>query len=301
METKEKFLQYISVERRLSQKTVETYATSLGLFQDFLASLKDSRTLETADSDNIRDWMESMMERKRSAVYVNRSLAALRTFYKYCLANGVISVDPARRVVGPKQQKRLPRFFKEQEVESVLANLDTAVQQSEGRARYEAVLSRTVIYVLYLTGLRASELVSLDDAMIDMVTRELKVTGKRNKQRVIPFAEELHNVLKEYVEVRDSSVSRLDDALFVDAKGRRITYDKARRMVKANLGSVSSLDKCTPHVLRHTFATSMLNNDANLESIKKLLGHQSLETTEIYTHTTFEQLKKIYNEAHPRE
>ena len=287
-------MQYISTERRLSQKTVETYGETLKLFQDFLVTMSDPRTLETADSDNIRDWMECLMEQKRSAAYVNRSLAALRTFYKFCLVNNVVTVDPAHSITGPKKEKRLPRFLKEKEINRLIDNL------AEGEQTYYNIRTRTIIYILYLTGLRAAELISLDDGMIDFVSKELKITGKRNKQRIIPFGEELHNVLRQYIDIRDAEIKREDDALLVTEKGKRMTYAQVRKIVKDNLQMVSSLQKCTPHVLRHTFATAMLNNDANLESIKKLLGHQSLNTTEIYTHTTFEQLKRIYNDAHPR-
>lgn len=301
MEVKEQFLQHISTERRLSVKTVETYGASLRLFEEFLAALPDPRILVTADSDNIRDWMERLMEQGCSAVYVNRSLAALRTFYKFCFAQGIVQVDPAHNVVGPKKDKRLPRFFKESEMEQLFESLDANTCGEDGRQTFDAVRTHTIIYVFYLTGLRASELISLDDAMVDMVSKELKVTGKRNKQRIVPFGEELHEVLKEYVSVRDSSVCRQDDALFVNNKGQRVSYWQVEKIVKDNLSRFSSLSKCTPHVLRHTFATTMLNHDANLESIKKLLGHQSLNTTEVYTHTTFEQLKRIYNETHPRQ
>lgn len=300
MEIQELFLQHLSVERRLSQKTVIAYSDSLRLFARFLSLLPETRTLETADGDNIRDWMESLMEQGRSAAYVNRSLAALRTFYKFCLSEGIVSVDPAHGVVGPKKKKLLPRFVKETEMDRLFDNLDESVYNNEGKGLFESVRDRTIIYVFYLTGLRVSELISLDDAMVDMVSKEMKVTGKRNKQRVVPFGDELLDVLKGYFSVRDENVARQDNALFVSKKGVRMTYDQIRKIVKSNLGSVSSQEKLTPHVLRHTFATTMLNHDANLESIKRLLGHQSLETTEVYTHTTFEQLKRIYNDAHPR-
>lgn len=300
MEIKEQFLRYISTERRLSTTTVTTYSQSLKLFDEFIAALPDPRTLETADSDNIRDWMEQLMEQGRSAAYVNRSLAALRTFYKFCFAQRVVAVDPAHGVVGPKKEKRLPRFFREGDMDKLLDSFDEAEPTGDDKSRLGDMRKRAIINVLYHTGLRASELISLDDSMVDMVANQLKVTGKRNKQRMVPFGEDLHNVLKEYITLRDRVVDRQDDALFVDNKGKRVTYNTVRQIVKTEMSAVSSLDKCTPHVLRHSFATSMLNHDANLESIKKLLGHQSLNTTEIYTHTTFEQLKKIYNEAHPR-
>lgn len=263
--------------------------------------MPDPRTLETADSDNIRDWMEQLMEQGRSAAYVDRSLAALRTFYKYCFAQHVVAIDPAHSVVGPKREKRLPRFFRESEMDKLLDSFDSAVAEDDSAKRLDDMRKRAIINVFYHTGLRASELVSLDDSMIDMVADQMKVTGKRNKQRVVPFGDYLHEVLKDYIAVRDNVVERQDDAFFVNDKGKRMTYPAILKLVKTTMAMVSSLDKCTPHVLRHSFATSMLNHEANLESIKKLLGHQSLNTTEIYTHTTFEQLKRIYNEAHPRQ
>lgn len=295
METKEQFLNYISTERRLSSLTVKTYSDTLTYFEDFLVTMPDPRTLETADSDNIRDWMEALLENDRSKAYVNRQLAALRTFYKFCLTKGIVDSDPAHAVTGPKKDKRLPQFLKESEIDNLLNHL------SNEEKTFSNVRTRTIIYTFYLTGLRAAELISLNDDMIDFVSREIKVTGKRNKQRIIPFGKELHNVLQDYIDMRDAKIERQDNALFVDDKGKRMTYNKVKELVKSNLSLVTSIKKRSPHVLRHTFATTMLNHDANLESIKKLLGHQSLNTTEIYTHTTFEQLKKIYNEAHPRK
>lgn len=301
MEIKEQFLQYLETERRLSIKTVETYFESLKLFEEFLSSMSDPRVLGTADGDNIRDWMEQLMEQGRSAAYVNRSLAALRTFYKFCYARGIVSVDPAHSVIGPKKAKRLPQFVKDKDMERLVDELDDSVENADGENTLEKQRIRAIMQVFYHTGLRAAELISLDDSMIDFVNSELKVTGKRNKQRIVPFGVELHMLLKEYIAVRDAKVKRNDDALFVNDKGARMSYSKVRSIVKEQLGALTGLSKCTPHVLRHTFATTMLNHDANLESIKKLLGHQSLTTTEVYVHTTFEQLKKIYNDAHPRK
>ena len=180
-------------------------------------------------------------------------------------------------------------------------DMDKLLSQLEEQTDdFNIVRARTIIYILYLTGLRASELLSLDDNMIDFVNKEIKVTGKRNKQRIIPFAQELQDVVCSYLALRDEKIERIDNALFVGNKGKRLTYGQLRKIVKENLSLVSTMKKLSPHLLRHTFATSMLNHDANLESIQKLLGHQSLNATEIYTHTTFEQLKRIYNEAHPR-
>lgn len=290
----DKFLQFIRVERRLSESTVETYTVTLRLFRDYLAGLPEPRELVAADSDNIRDWITLLMEEKHSAAYVNRSLVALRTFFKFCLLSGEIVVDPVRTITGPKKPKRIPQFIDEKDMDKLLSQLE---EQTDD---FNIVRARTIIYVLYLTGLRASELLSLDDNMIDFVNKEIKVTGKRNKQRIIPFAQELQDVVCSYLALRDEKIERIDNALFVGNKGKRLTYGQLRKIVKENLSLVSTMKKLSPHLLRHTFATSMLNHDANLESIQKLLGHQSLNATEIYTHTTFEQLKRIYNEAHPR-
>ena len=289
----DKFLQHIRVERRLSENTVTSYAETLKLFAAFLAALPEPKKIGEADADNIRAWMSEMLETRHSAAYVNRSLTALKTFYKYCLSTGEVDKDPARNIQGPKKPRRLPRFMKEKDMEKLLDIM-------QGDDIFNNVRARTIIYMLYLTGLRAAELVSLNDDMIDFVNNEIKVTGKRNKQRLVPFGEEMKDVLMRYLEIRDNSVVRENNALFVGNRGKRMTTVMLREIVKKSLSMVSTMQKLSPHLLRHTFATTMLNHDANLESIQKLLGHQSLDATEIYTHTTFEQLKKVYNEAHPR-
>lgn len=270
-----------------------SYAETLKLFADFLAALPEPKKIGEADADNIRAWMSEMLETRHSAAYVNRSLTALKTFYKYCLSTGEVDKDPARNIQGPKKPRRLPRFMKEKDMEKLLDIM-------QGDDIFNNVRARTIIYMLYLTGLRAAELVSLNDDMIDFVNNEVKVTGKRNKQRLVPFGEEMKDVLMRYLEIRDNSVVRENNALFVGNRGKRMTTVMLREIVKKSLSMVSTMQKLSPHLLRHTFATTMLNHDANLESIQKLLGHQSLDATEIYTHTTFEQLKKVYNEAHPR-
>ena len=165
---------------------------------------------------------------------------------------------------------------------------------------YDDALARTIIIMFYETGMRLSELVNLDDADIDFKQSKVKVTGKRNKQRIIPFGKELSDELTKYIMIRDAQVARLSPGFFLDKKGRRVQRAKVEAMVKESLSKVTTMSKRSPHVLRHSFATSMLNNGAGLESVKKLLGHQSLSTTEIYTHTTFEQLKRVYKQAHPR-
>ena len=187
----------------------------------------------------------------------------------------------------------MPQFLKESEVNELL-------DSKEWSDDYDGVLARTIILTFYTTGVRLAELVGLDDSDVDFDLRELKVTGKRNKQRIIPFGDELYMALKSYMRKRDEEIYKKSAAIFLSEKGKRVARSQIYAMVRQSLSSVSTLQKRSPHVLRHTFATAMLNHDAGLESVKKLLGHERLTTTEIYTHTTFEQLKEVYKHAHPR-
>lgn len=235
-----------------------------------------------------------MMDKGNTATSVNRRLSALRSFYRFALSRSLVERDPSRKVLGPKRKKPLPQFVKERE-------MDVLLDENMWSDSYEDSLARTILITFYETGIRLSELVGLDDEVVDFVSRELKVTGKRNKQRIIPFGGELAGVLKSYMSSRNEMFPmRVDSALFINKKGVRVSTSQVQGIVRKNLSKVTSLKKKSPHVLRHTFATAMLNHDAGLESVKKLLGHESITTTEIYTHTTFEQLKKVYKNAHPR-
>lgn len=287
------FLDYLRLERNYSPMTVISYRKDLEAFERFCQELGPQITWESVDTDVVRDWMEDMMDKGNAASSVNRRISALRSFYRFALRCGLVSKDPVHGLQGPRRQKPLPQFLKESEMEQLL---DPAMW-TDG---YGDVLARTLIVTFYETGIRLSELTGLDDRDVDDVTCELKVTGKRNKQRIIPFGKELEETLAAYRCVRDVRTGDSSPALFRTEKGERMTNAQVRALVKKNLSRVSTLKKRTPHVLRHTFATAMLNHEAGLESVKKLLGHESLSTTEIYTHTTFEQLKKVYKNAHPR-
>lgn len=287
------FLDYLRLERNYSPMTVISYRKDLEAFERFCQELGPQITWESVDTDVVRDWMEDMMDKGNAASSVNRRISALRSFYRFALRCGLVSKDPVHGLQGPRRQKPLPQFLKESEMEQLL---DPAMW-TDG---YRDVLARTLIVTFYETGIRLSELTGLDDRDVDDVTCELKVTGKRNKQRIIPFGKELEETLAAYRCVRDARTGDSSPALFRTGKGERMTNAQVRALVKKNLSRVSTLKKRTPHVLRHTFATAMLNHEAGLESVKKLLGHESLSTTEIYTHTTFEQLKKVYKNAHPR-
>ena len=287
------FLNYLKFERNRSDLTIKNYGEDLRAFKEFYGNLDSRLSWKSVDSDIIRDWMESMMDKGNNATSINRRLSALRSFYRFALARKLVDKDPVHGVTGPKKGRPLPQFLKENEMDRLL----DAGSWTEG---FEDVRDRTIIMTFYETGIRLSELIGLDDSMVDFSNRQLKVTGKRNKQRVIPFGEELLAMLRDYMKCRGKEVNLQSDALFVSAKGQRMTSSQVREGVRKNLSKVCTLKKRTPHVLRHTFATAMLNNKAGIESVKKLLGHESLSTTEIYTHTTFEQLKREYYSAHPR-
>lgn len=287
------FLNYLKFERNRSDLTIKNYGEDLRAFKEFYGNLDSRLSWKSVDSDIIRDWMESMMDKGNNATSINRRLSALRSFYRFALTRKLVDKDPVHGVTGPKKGRPLPQFLKENE-------MDRLLDAESWTESFEDVRDRTIIMTFYETGIRLSELTGLDDSMVDFSNRQLKVTGKRNKQRVIPFGEELLATLRDYMKCRDKEVDLQSEALFVTAKGQRMTSSQVREGVRKNLSKVCTLKKRTPHVLRHTFATAMLNNKAGIESVKKLLGHESLSTTEIYTHTTFEQLKREYYSAHPR-
>ena len=289
----DQFLNYLRFERNASPQTVQTYEDSLREFESYLTFREDGLSLEAVDTDLIRDWMESLMDRGNNASTINKKLSALRSFFRYALKRRLVEKDPAHAVVGLKKPKPLPQFVREGEMDRLLDNVEWGDD-------YKDVRARTLLLLLYETGLRRSELTGLDDGDIDFEMGQLKVTGKRNKQRIVPFGPELAETLRKYVIVRDEQVKGDCDALFLSDKGHRMTGQQVYEIVHRYLTGATSLKKRSPHVLRHSFATAMLNNGAGLESIRNLLGHESVSTTEIYAHTTFEQLKRVYKEAHPR-
>lgn len=288
-----RFLSYLELERHYSQQTIVSYGDDLNCFRQYFESQDAELTWDTVHSDIIRNWIEYQMDHGLAASSIDRRLSALRSFYRFALARELVKTNPAHHVSGPKKRRPLPQFVKEGDINAIL-------DKQHWGEDYQSVLARTLLIVFYESGVRVSELTELDDKDVDFLNRQLKVTGKRNKQRVIPFGEEMVKTLQRYISLRDAEIQRQTEALFVTPKGQRMTPVMVRAKVKKILSQIPTLKKCTPHVLRHSFATAMLNHHAGLESVKKLLGHESLSTTEIYTHTTFEQLKQEYKNAHPR-
>ena len=289
----DKFLDYMECELNRSKQTIVSYEEDLKSFEAYFKNLSDTLTWETVDADVVRNWMESMMDKGNAATSVNRRLSALRAFFRFAIMRHYVESDPVYSIRGPKKKHPLPQFLKE-------SDMDRLLDKQQWGEDYDSVRARTIIMMFYETGMRLSELLGLDDDAVRFASQEIKVTGKGNKQRIIPFGNELCEALRAYIELRNTRVNRISSALFLSDKGKRVTPEMVRRIVSVNLSKVSSLKKKSPHVLRHTFATAMLNHDAGIENLRKLLGHASVSTTEIYTHTTFEQLKRVYIEAHPR-
>lgn len=289
------FLEYLTADRGYSPATVQTYLGSLQGFSAYVRGKDETMGWEAVDADLIRGWMAERMKEHTQARTVKRDLSALRSFYRYLMQVGVVTVNPTRLVQNPKAGKSLPAFVKQTEMDRLLDH--TAFPDD-----MEGMRDRLILLTFYTTGIRVSELVSLNVGNVSVAGRELKVTGKRNKQRIVPFGSELAENLHSYLSCRaaEGETFSSDSPLFVDRRGGRLTTAAVRERVRFYLSLVTTQQKRTPHVLRHTFATVMLNNGADLGAVKELLGHESLAATEIYTHTTFAELRKEYEKAHPR-
>lgn len=291
------FLRYLEAEKDASPLTVRTYGEAINDYLGYLGRLEGDISPEDADGDIVRGWVESMVERGYKATNTCKKLSAVKSLYRYALRKGIIECDPAHNVPGPKKQKTLPVFLRETEAEELFDGLQWDM------SNIKDVRARTLLLMLYSTGMRRAEIISLRDKDVSLARREVKVTGKRRKQRIIPLGQEMIDALTLYQQMRDEEIPVADDteALFRNDKGKQMTDAQVYGMVKKYLSLVTTQKKRSPHVMRHSFATAMLNHDAKLGSVQKLLGHESLNTTQIYTHVTFEELKRTYSKAHPRE
>ena len=290
----EEFSNYLRYERNYSDYTITAYGKDLRQFVSYIKGLDSTIPFpEGIDADMVRRWIVSLMDQGYTSASVNRKLSSLKSFFKYLMKQKVISVNPMRLVVGPKTKKPLPYFVKDRDMELLLKE-DPAVSDED----FESVRNQLIVEMLYDTGMRRSELVGLQDTDIDYELMQIKVTGKRNKQRLIPFANGLKELMQKYQQIRNREAGS-GKWFFVRSNGEQISTAIVYNIVKRKLSEIPTLAKRSPHVLRHSFATSMLNNGAELNAVKDLLGHSSLASTSVYTHTSFEELKKVYH-AHPR-
>lgn len=288
------FIQYLRYEKNYSTHTVVAYKRDLSQLMEYVESEFQVTQPELIDSDMLRSWMVSLMEEGISARSVNRKLSSVKSFWHYLMRQGCTSVNPVQKVLAPKTNKPLPVFLKENEMENLLK--PTPFSEND----FVAERDHLIIDLFYSTGMRLSELIGLTDEQADLDACLLRVTGKRNKQRLIPFGPELKEAISSYKIKRDLQLSVKPSRLLVREDGLPLYPQLVYRMVHQKMSEVATLSKNSPHVLRHTFATTLLNRGAELNAVKELLGHSSLSATEVYTHTTFEELKKVYKQAHPR-
>jgi len=293
--TKERFLDYITYEKRYSQHTIQAYGSDLEQFFTFVTTQYDLSDINKVDHQVVRSWIVSLMEGTTSARTVNRKITTLKSYFKFLIKEGSVTENPMDRVVAPKTSKRLPVFVEQESMNKLFDEIDFG----EG---YPAIRDRMILEMFYATGMRLSELVNLKEEDLDLYKNVLKVTGKRNKERIIPFCGNLVELLKGYLEVKRKifQFNEQNTHLFVTNKGEKLYPKMVYRMVNHYLNLVTTISKRSPHVIRHTFATHMLNNGADLNAIKEILGHANLAATQVYTHNTIEKLKSIYKQAHPR-
>ena len=294
MDHKESFLQYLRVEKRYSPLTVRSYINDLDQFENHLIYGGFSGNPSDITTGDIRSWIVSLVEKGYTAKSVHRKISSLRVFYRFLLKGGYVTSDPAAKVVLPKIRKRLPEFVAE-------TSMDKLLDGNEFGDDFTGIRNIVIIEMRYTTGMRRAELTGLKDTDIDIQGATVKVTGKRNKQRIIPLLKPFILRLEQYIKVRNENFpDRAEGWFFISDRGNKM-YDKyVYNTVRRYLAMVTTIEKKSPHILRHSFATHMLNRGADLNSIKEFLGHASLSATQVYTHNSFEQLKKIYKQAHPR-
>ena len=287
-------MQYLKFEKRYSPHTIRSYLTDLEQLSVFLSDNLMPDDPAEITSHHLRSWIVSMMENGITPVSVHRKISCVRVFFRWLRKDGIVKNDPLEKVALPKQKKTLPVFVREEALENLLDNNNFGDD-------FKGIRNRTIIEMLYFTGMRRAELTGLKISDIDFSGSTLKVTGKRNKQRIIPLTGPFIKRVEDYLQRRNEIQGNDDERwLFITEKGNKL-YDKSvYNLVKAYLSMVTTIEKKSPHILRHTFATHMLNRGADLNAIKEFLGHANLSATQVYTHNTFEKLKKIYRQAHPR-
>jgi len=290
----EAFLKYIQFQKRYSLKTVTSYQTDLHQFEQYILVTFQEGKIEAAAYGLIRSWIVSLVEQKLDAASINRKIACLRSFYKFLMQQEIVDKNPMAKIRVLKTKKKLPHFVKEED-------MNTLLDDPGFTNDHEGVREKLIIEFFYGTGMRLSELINLRESQVNLRSRTIKVIGKRNKERVIPFADNLVSMIEAYRKVRDRDVQMKDHGfLFVTDTGDQLYPMLVYRAVKKHLKKFSAVEKRSPHVLRHSYATHLLDKGAEINAVKDLLGHSSLAATQVYTHNSMEKLKKVFDQAHPK-
>lgn len=288
------FLNYLKFEKRYSSHTLVSYETDLSDFFVYIDVQFGETSLNKINHSFIRSWLAGLKDKGLTSKSINRKISSLKSFFKYHLKNGAIEASPMVNVISPKVSKRLPVFVKESDAKNLIEALNQSTEDWKG------LNARIIITLFYETGMRLSELIMLKETQIDFSRSQIKVLGKGNKERIIPISKNSIAVIRDYQNLKKKNFETADDFLLVTDKGKKLYPKYAYLLVTQYLGQASTLDKKSPHVLRHTFATHLMNNGADLNAVKELLGHSSLASTQVYTHNTIEKLKDIHKKAHPK-
>lgn len=288
------FLDYLKFEKRYSAHTLLAYTHDLTDFLDFLELQYGIRAIREIQPTIVRSWLASLKDKGLGAVTLNRKISSLKSFFKYQLKTGGVDQSPMGQVISPKKNKRLPVFAKEEEMSDLVHTLTAAAEN------WRSLNQKMLVAVFYATGMRLSELTGLKEGQVDESRGLIKVLGKGNKERVIPVSPELMAAIREYLQLKRKEFTTSAETLLVTEKGKKLYPRYAWALVNEALGEASTLDKKSPHVLRHSFATHLMNHGADLNAVKELLGHSSLAATQVYTHNTIGKLKDIHKKAHPR-
>jgi len=288
------FLGYLKFEKRYSIHTFTSYETDLTDFFDYLNVHFGDVLLADINHNFIRSWLADLKNRGLTSRSINRKISSLKSFFKYHLRRGVIESTPMSYIISLKIGKRLPVFVKEEETRKLVLTLNQFTEN------WKTLNAKMLITIFYSTGMRLSELISLNEKQIDFGKSQIKILGKGNKERIIPVSKEVMEIIRDYQQLKKKEFEQPDNVLLVTEKGNKLYPKYAYLLVNQFLGKASTLDKKSPHVLRHTFATHLMNNGADLNAVKELLGHSSLASTQVYTHNTIEKLKDVYKKAHPK-
>ena len=288
------FLNYLEFEKRYSVHTITSYRTDLKQFQDYLQIQYEINAITEASHLHIRSWIVQMVQEGISTRSVNRKISSLKSFFTFQKRKGIVSINPMQKIVSPKQSKRLPAFVQEKNVEQLL---DEVIQPTD----FASFRDLLMVELLYQTGIRRSELINLKEADFNRANLTLKVFGKGQKERLIPINKQLLSLVDEYTKYRDVEFDKREfDSLLLTDKGQSMYPKFVYNKIKSYLSKVTTLSQCSPHVLRHSFATHLSNAGAELNAIKNLLGHSSLAATQVYMHNTIDKLRKAHKNSHPK-